>query len=331
LQHVARGADGALFFQWRAARAGAEKFHSAMLPHGGTDTKVWRETCELGRVLGAISEVCDSVVDGVQVAILHDTDARWAAELDSHPSVEVSTIAETRRWHDALWRAGVTADFRQSTDDLSGYPVVIVPVQYLVTDESATALAEFVRAGGHLVMTYFSGIVDVNDHIRLGGYPGAFAEMLGIRIEEFYPLHAGETVPLSRFGAGSVWAELGRTTGAETLAEHTGGPVPGSPAVTRNRYGAGTAYYVGTALDRLSIEGFVAEVLTEAGVTSVLQGLRPGVEAVRRRGEHGSWTFVINHTDTAAEIAIEGHELINDAALGGTLTVAAGGVAVVRA
>ena len=55
LQHVARGADSVMFFQWRASRFGAEKFHSAMLPHAGTDSKVWRDVVELGGVLDSLS------------------------------------------------------------------------------------------------------------------------------------------------------------------------------------------------------------------------------------------------------------------------------------
>ncbi len=34
-QAVARGADAVMFFQWRASRAGAEQYHSAMIGHGG--------------------------------------------------------------------------------------------------------------------------------------------------------------------------------------------------------------------------------------------------------------------------------------------------------
>ena len=75
-------------------------------------------------------------------------------------------------------------------------------------------IAEFVRAGGTAVVTYFSGIVDENDHIRLGGYPGAFAELLGIRIEEFFPLRDGESVQLNAFGSGTLFSELGRSVGA---------------------------------------------------------------------------------------------------------------------
>jgi beta-galactosidase len=330
LQHVARGADGALFFQWRAAKAGAEKFHSALLPHAGTGTKVWREVTELGRILQAIAEIADSVVDGAQVAILHDTDARWASELDSHPSVDASNIPETRRWHDALWRAGVTTDFRQSTDDLSSYRLVIAPVQYLITDEGAANVRRFVESGGHLLVTYFSGIVDVNDHLRLGGYPGAFIDVLGVRVEEFFPLHKGETISLSSYGEGSLWSELGQTTTASVLARYSSGPLTSSPAVTRNFFGDGVAYYVGTALSSGSASALLAEVLADAQIAPVVAGLPAGVEAVRRRGVDGSWTFLINHTDAEVTVPISGYELTAARPANGTLLVGSGGVAVVR-
>jgi beta-galactosidase len=330
LQHVARGADGALFFQWRAAKAGAEKFHSALLPHAGPNTKVFREVVELGRVLTAIGEVAGSTVADAQVAILHDTDARWASELDSHPSVDVSNLDETRAWHAGCYRAGITADFRQSTDDLSSYRLVIAPVQYLVSDAGAANLRRYVESGGTLVVTYFSGIVNENDHIRLGGYPGAFADLLGIRVEEFFPLHAAETVSLNRFGSGAIWSELGQPTTAELLATYQDAPVAGSPAVTRNRAGRGLAYYVGTSLSPDGVSEFLEEVAGQAGVTPAVAQLPAGVEAVTRAAGQQRWTFVINHSPVPAAVALDGTDLITGQQVRDTLTVAAGGVSVVR-
>jgi beta-galactosidase len=330
LQHVARGADGALFFQWRAAKAGAEKFHSALVPHAGPDTKVFTEVVALGRALRAIREVVGSTVTDAQVAILHDTDARWASELDSHPSVDVSTVGETRSWHDVFYRAGITTDFRQSSDDLSAYRLVVAPVQYLATDAGIANLTRYVERGGQLVVTYFSGIVDENDHIRLGGYPGAFADLLGIRIEEFFPLHADEPVRLSQFGSGSIWSELGRSSTAEVLAEYSDGPVAGSPAVTRNRAGDGSAYYVGTSLSREGLADFVALLAADTGLTPAVAGLGAGVEAVTRANGGDRWTFVINHSDAPATVGIAGTDLITGETVRDTLTVAAGGVSVVR-
>jgi beta-galactosidase len=329
LQHIARGADGALFFQWRAAAAGAEKFHSALLPHAGTDTKVWREAVELGRVLTSIAEVAGSRVADARIAIIHDTDARWASELDAHPSVDLDCLAQTRRWHDALYRAGVTTDFRRSTDDLSGYRLVIVPMQYLITDAGAGNIADFVRAGGTAVVTYFSGIVDENDHIRLGGYPGAFAELLGVRIEEFFPLRDAESEQLNAFGSGTLFSALGRSVGASVLAHYTTGPVAGSPAVTRNAFGGGAAYYVGTNLETHGLDELLEGILEEAELVAVVDA-GPDVEVVRRSDGERSWLFVINHSAAEARLTVAGVELISGETVAGTLRVPAGRVAVVR-
>jgi beta-galactosidase len=329
LQHIARGADGALFFQWRAAAAGAEKFHSALLPHAGTDTKVWREAVELGRVLTSIGEVAGSRVADARVAIIHDTDARWASELDAHPSVDLDCLAQTRRWHDALYRAGVTTDFRRSTDDLSGYRLVIVPMQYLITDAGAGNIADFVRAGGTAVVTYFSGIVDENDHIRLGGYPGAFTELLGVRIEEFFPLRDAESEQLNAFGSGTLFSALGRSVGASVLAHYTTGPVAGSPAVTRNAFGGGAAYYVGTNLETHGLDELLEGILEEAELVAVVDA-GPDVEVVRRSDGERSWLFVINHSAAEARLTVAGVELISGDTVAGTLRVPAGRVAVVR-
>jgi beta-galactosidase len=329
LQHVARGADAVLFFQWRAAQAGSEKFHSAMLPHAGTDTKTWREVVQLGAALTSIAEVVGSRVSDARVAIIHDTDARWASQLDAHPTVDTDMMAETRRWHDALYRLAVTTDFRRSTDDLEDYAVVVVPMTYLVTDRAVENLRDYVLAGGHVIVTYFSGVVDENDHVRLGGYPGAFRDLLGIRLEEFYPLGQDESVALSKFGTGTIFSDLGRVTDAEVLAEYSTGATAGSPAITRNAVGAGAAYYVGTSLAPAGINELLGGILSSAGAmpTSVPAS---DVEVVRRSNGSQSWLFVINHSAVEARVPARGVELIGNVPVTGTLVVSAGGVAVVR-
>lgn len=329
LQHVARGADGALFFQWRASRAGAEKFHSGLVPHAGTDSRVWREVVELGAHLERIAEVAGSRVEQPPVALLFDWASWWAAELDSHPSVDVAPLAEARAWHDALWRRHVTTDVVGPDDDLAGYRVVVVPVQYLLTDATADRLRGFVAAGGHVVVTYFSGIVDERDHIRLGGYPGALRELLGVRVEEFAPLAAGTGVELDRFGRGAVWSEYARADDATVLASYAAGSqVAGSPAITRRDAGTGAAWYVGTALRGSGLDRLLDAVLDAAGVEPVADGLPEHVEAVRRRNADGTgYLFLLNHTADDVALDLPGIDLLT----GGELAVLpAGGVAVLR-
>jgi beta-galactosidase len=315
LAHVARGSDGALFFQWRASRRGAEKFHSGMVPHAGEDSRVWREVVALGRDLERLAPVRGSRVVA-DVAMLWDYESWWAVELDSHPSADVTYLDRVRAFHAALWRAGVTVDVVHPEHEWSGYQLVLVPSLYLVSDATAEALEQYVRKGGHAVVSYFSGIVDPDDAIRLGGYPGAFRELLGVRVEEFRPLAAGETVELDDGSVASVWTEDLRLDGAQAVMSH----LDGRPAVTRHEYGDGVAWYAATRLDPAPL---LERVCAEAGVGPVLPGLPAGVEAVRRRGADGDFVFVLNHT--AGAVAVPGEDL-----LGGDGTVPAGGVAVMR-
>lgn len=350
LQHLARGADGTLFFQWRASAAGAEKFHSALLPHAGTDTKVWREVVELGTALSKLGEVAGTVVDPARVAIAYDWNSWWAAELDSHPSVDVSPLAGARQFYSALWRSGVGCDFVHPSAvhpsaGFDGYQVVLVPQLYLLSAENAAALAGFVEAGGTVLVSYFSAIADSDDHVQLGGYPGMLRSLLGVRIEEFFPLLPGQAVSLSSadggpsYGRGTIWSELGRTAGAELIASYADGPVAGSPAVTRNAVGTGAAWYLGTRLDDGALDALLARVLAEAGVAAALladpadaagTALPAGVEVVRRSGDGRSFTFVINHTAEAVELPLPGAELLTGMAVTQSLVVPAGAVRVVR-
>lgn len=326
LQHVARGADGILFFQWRASQAGAEKFHSAMVPHAGTDTRIWREVVELGEVLHRLGEVLGSRSDN-QVALLFDYEAWWACELDSHPSVDVTYLDRLHAVHRALTDLGVGVDVVHPERDLTGYRIVVVPTLYSVTDDAAARVAGAVEAGATALVTYFSGITDEHDHVRPGGYPGAFRDLLGVRVEEFHPLRRGERVTLSDGAVADVWTELLHLDGASAVASYDDGPLPGVPAVTRHQHGAGTAWYLATRLEQPALDALLARVVEEAGVEPVV-ATRPGVEVTRRVGDTASWVFVVNHTDEEAVLDLAGHDLVSDAPMDGR--VAAGGVAVVR-
>jgi beta-galactosidase len=330
LAHVARGSDAVCFFQWRASRAGAEKFHSALVPHAGTATRTWREAVELGAALGRLEEVAGSVVRA-DVAMVVDWDARWAAELDSHPSVDVTYLDRQHSLYRALWDAGVTVDMVRPEADLSRYPLVLVPTLYLTTDAAAANLSRFATAGGTLLVTYWSGIVDEHDHVRLGGYPGAFRDLLGISAEEFVPLRKGETVRLrggELDGAqADVWTERLTATDAEVVSRYADGPVAGLPALTRRTAGQGTAWYLATRVDADGTTALVRRLCREAGVAVED---RPGVEVVRRVGATSSYLFVLNHTDREVTVAADGVDLLSSRSCTGNVTVAAGGVAVVR-
>jgi beta-galactosidase len=326
LAHVARGADAVMFFQWRQSFAGSEKFHSAMVPHGGRDTRVFQEVVGLGSALEKLAPVKGSRVES-RVAIVFDYEAWWAGEIDSKPSVDVKYPDLRRDFHRSLFLRGVSVDFVHPSASLTGYGMVLVCTLYNVTDAAAANIASAARAGATVLVSYFSGIVDEQDHVRLGGYPGAFRDLLGVRVEEFHPLLAGSAVKLSDGSVGKVWSEHVHAAGAEVVSTFTDYPLEGVPALTRRSVGAGWAWYLATFPDREGIDALLDRLLDEAGIAAVATADQ-GVELTRRRNADGrSYVFAINHSRADATVQVAGTELLSGQRFAGT--VPAGAVAVV--
>lgn len=329
LAHVAHGADGVLFFQWRASTAGAEQFHSGMVPHAGADTRQFREVESLGRALGALAEVQGSTVPRARVAILFDTEAAWAFAAGRTPSELVNIVDLPRMVHEVLSARHIAVDVIRPQDGLDGYDLVIVPTLYLARDADAAALAAHAAAGAHVLVSYLSGAVDETNRVRAGGYPGAFRELLGIRTEEFVPLFAGDAVALDDGSTASIWTERLEASDAEVLVRYAEGELAGLPAVTRRAVGAGTASYLSAGIDRDGLARIVLELVDRAGIAPIARA-DAGLEVTRRVGDGGSYLFAINHDAEERAVEVSGRELLGDEPVAGRLVVPAGAVAVVR-
>ena len=329
LTHVARGADGVMFFQWRASTAGAEQFHSAMVPHAGTQTKVFREVEQLGASLRAIAPVLGSVVERGRVAILFDQDAAYAWRSTRKGSQSLEYLDLPLSLHRALVTRGIAVEVIHPHDDLGDFDLVIVPTLFLADSRSAAALAGFVEAGGHALVSYLSGIVDEHNRVITGGYPGAFRDLLGIFVEEFYPLLEGETCTLDNGWSVSAWSELMQVRDADVLATHTSGDLRGVPAMTRSRRGAGTATYLATRPDFDGLLALVDQLVALADITPVAE-FEEGLEIVRRVGDNGSFLFAINHTGAPRTLRAVGTDLLTDVTHAETVVVSPGAVVVLQ-
>ncbi|MCM6761209.1 beta-galactosidase [Rathayibacter sp. ZW T2_19] len=329
LAHIARGADGALFFQWRQSTAGSESFHSAVVPHAGAETKVFREAADFGALLQRISEVRGSLVERARVAILFDEDSAAALRSSRTPSVDLTALDVPLALHRELTRRGVAVDVIPPSSPLGDYELILVPTLFLLADEHASRLQAAAHAGAHVLVTAFSGIVTPENRVREGGYPGALRDLLGVRFEEVFPLQPDETVTLDNGWTGTIWSELGAAPAADVLARYVGGELDGRPAMTRRTIGSGTAAYLSTHLTPASLTELVGDMLDLAHITPVTPG-QEGVERVRRRTEERSWLFAINHSAEPLTVTGRGVDLVTGARVDGVLELAGGAVAVIR-
>ena len=353
LTHVARGADGALYFQWRAAAAGTERFHSAMLPHAGTDSRRWQEVVSLGEELVRLSTITGTRLIA-KTAILLDWPAWWAANQDSLPSQDARALDLLADWHDALYRNGITCDFAHPRADLSGYDVVLVPALHLSGDELGSTLQAVVDRGGSVVVGFFSGIADEHNRVRTGGYPALLRGLLGITVEEFSPLPADEVVGLlvtddarsvagpPMASSGSVWTELIRVddpASTQAAFHFDDGVFTGEPAITVRRPTGddqagppGSAWYLGTRPDPDTLAQVLLSACDAAGVRGLLPYLPPEVDRTLRVRDAERFLFLINHSgaDVPLEVRPGGAPLGTAVTAGRPDLVPAKGVLILR-
>jgi beta-galactosidase len=322
-QAVAHGADAVLFFQMRAGRGASEKYHGAVIGHAGRDdTRVFREVAELGAELARAG---DAVLGGrtpARVAILFDWDSWWALELSDGPSRLVRYQEVVRAYHRAVWAVvGAGVDVVPVTADLAGYDVVVAPVLHMVKGDLAGRLEEVARRGGTVLTTFLSGRVDEDDNAFLADVPGPLADLMGIRVDEWDARPAGVVNPVD-FGdlraEGSLVFEIVIPRGAATVATYRDDFYAGTPAVTRNVFGAGEGWYVATALDQTGVDRVVRQVLDRHALRGPYAGV-PGLEAAERVTPDGRRvTFLLHHGDSPVEVRAhaDAQNLLTGAAMG---------------
>ncbi|HEX4400188.1 MAG TPA: beta-galactosidase [Galbitalea sp.] len=293
-QAIARGANGIMFFQWRQSIFGSEKFHSAMLPHQGPNSRIFLEVEALGKELALLPTVKEERSDA-SVAIILDWDAWWALEQPGNPAT-IDYLANVRTWYDEFYRRNIRVDFVRAGSELARYSLVIVPHLFCASDDIARGLADYASKGGTMVVTYQSFILDDNLHIGEAGYLGPLSTVLGVCIEEFAPLALPDSTlslsgPLVALGSATSWAEVIRVEGAEVLASFVDGDLSGRAAITRKSTGSGSAIYVATQLAQETMAIFVDELLTNRDVEPDAWQIDDEVETVRR----GTTIFTIDH------------------------------------
>ncbi|WP_102127475.1 beta-galactosidase [Deinococcus planocerae] len=332
---LARGADGIMFFQWRASKAGAEKFHSGLVQHVGPErSRVWREVRDFGAELRGLAELGGARVPA-RVAVMFDWNNWWALELDSKPAA-LKLLPLVRKWYAALRQLGQNVDFVHPDADLGGYDVLVLPNQYLLAAGAAQSLRAYVRGGGTVVVGFFSGIVDEHEHVGLGGYPALLRDVLGLWVEEWAVLGHGETNGVCFAGTGERhdvenWCEVIHPQGAEVLATFERDFYRGGPAVTRHAFGAGRAYYVGTDLPGEGVRDVLRRALTAAGVPTTLVPSTLSVSVSAVEGGHLLHLLNVHPTQaTVLGVPAGAVDALSGEDVGGAVTLEPYGVRLLR-
>lgn len=310
LQAVAHGSDSVLYFQWRKSRGSDEKFHGAVVDHVGHEhTRVFGDVREVGQTLAKIEEVLGTM-PRVKVCLLMDVENDWALHSMQGFQKSGKKYYETCfAFYKELWRRGIDVDIVDAHRDLRGYALVIAPMLYMVSKETADILETFVRDGGTLLAGYMLGSVNENDLCYLGGFPcGKLQDVFGVWAEEIDTLYPDESNEVlcgdKRYRVVDYCERLHPRGDAKVLATYANDFYAGEPAAVVNDYGKGKAYYIGARDDGAWKQDLLTEVLDACGIAGNLPELPCGVTAHARYDGDTRYLFVENYNEHAVEVDV---------------------------
>lgn len=312
IEAVAHGADSGQYFQLRQSRGSCEKFHSAVISNTGTEnTRTFREVTDIGAVLEQLSDRVYGSGTPAETAILFDTENKWALDKCQGPrNIGLDYFGNIRRNYSYFWKNGINVDIIDSTFDLSGYKLVIAPMLYLFRDGIQEKLRRFVRDGGTLVTTCFTGVVNDTDLSFLGEATGdKLSDVLGLWVEEvdsLYDCESNRTTWNGKSYSLKELCEICHPTTCETLAVYETDFYAGKPVLTKNQFGKGVAYHVSASADTDFFHALNAKLAAACDLTYAIRTAVPdGVSLTWRQSDTEKLIFVQNFGDSAAAVQLD--------------------------
>ncbi len=306
MQCVAHGADTIVFFRWRSCAASTEQYWHGILPHNGVPGRYHREISALMQKYGPLLKEVRGGMPHADVAILRSYEQEYAIDIQPHHP-DHRYMQHLAVYYKALHRMNVPVDFVGEHHDLSRYRLLIAPLQFLMTPEWAAKLHAYVEAGGHLLLTWRSGVRTASNlsHTE-DAVPALVNDLCGLTVAEYDCLRDTEGLvewdgiqyPCRYF------ADVVETTAAEPLATYAREFYAGTPAITRSTFGRGQVWYVGTTPGEALAAKLAQTLCADAGITPLMETPH-GVEAVRRVTEDGrAYLFLLNHNADAREVSL---------------------------
>ncbi len=350
--HIANGADMVEYWHWASIPSGQETYWKGILSHDFEPNRAYREVSRTGHELQKIGPQLVGMQLKNKVAILWSRDSlnaikfmpftssgpQWSFE---PPVAGYASLVQ--QIHDALYSLNMGCDcvFPEDTD-FSQYKLLIVPALYISDDALLERISDYVKNGGHVVMTFKSGFANENSAVRWVRAPGPLRNAAGFSYQEFSNLEHPLALKGDPFHVGGkenqvkYWAEFLMPEHAKALAFYDDPFFGRWPAITEYRYGKGSLLYEGTYLSNGLQRAILLDALQQAGLTGPDQQLPKEIHVVSGTDRIGKRLhYYFNYSGSNATFTYPysaGEDLLTDEAIAHSqqITLKPWGVAIVE-
>ena len=300
-QGMAHGCEGLMYFRYRGATKGAEQFCYGILDADNVPRRRFFEVQNFFREVRPYEQALSAPVHS-DVAILYDFDALASFRIQQQ-SILLDCETEMKRLHSALFRTGQSVDIIPASRDFSHYKLVLVPNLIITDPHVAARLKAYVAGGGVAVVTYRTAVKDRDNNLVFGKtIPVDLGDLLGLYVEETESVQEYDCIPLAGekgSGTAGIFRDMVVPQGAQVLWRYDDPFYRSYAAITRNTYGQGAAYYLGTTPNQAILDRVLCQAMEEVGLERL--DLPEGVESAVRGEGDSRVRILLNHNDVSVQ------------------------------
>lgn len=317
--HIASGADAVMYWHWHSIHHSFETYWKGLLSHDMQPNPTYDEAGVIGREFAEHGEQIGHLTKRNRVAIMVSNESltalNWMGIETGFPRAYMPSIGynDVLRWvYDAFYRLNVEVDFVSVDDDnLGRYSLIATPALYTVPESTLERLRDYVDAGGTLIGTFRSAVTNEYVGVYDDALPHLLSPVFGVHYNQYTPPEDARVVAGADLAGAPAESpaeailELLTATSADTLATVEHAAWGGHAAITRNSYGAGTAYYLATKTSNDTLAAVIGDALRQVGIADWRTELAGTVTARAGLNRAGNTvTYLLNYSGSPVSIAL---------------------------
>lgn len=300
LQEMAQGASGISFFSFRTFPAAHEHVMVGVLDDDNVPRRRFFEAQQVAKELAQLKKITGQTLPVSQVAVIRDFKNDWAFE-DGRFAMDFRYMREIFKYYRSLRNASITTNIISSNDSFDNYKLIVVPSMVLMNDDVANRIKTAARNGATVLITCMTGLR--NDDVKSFGriLNTSVEELAGIEMEEQHALIGLETTKLklendtNAYSCG-LWHDVFKLKTATAIGNYDSRFFKGKPVLTKNNYGKGTVYYIGSVVDENLASKMVKLALNISNIKPLIVSKNELVEITEVANEKGKFVYVINYS-----------------------------------
>lgn len=192
LAHIASGASLLGYWHWHSIHNSFETYWKGLLSYDFKENAVFKEACLLGASIEKLEKHLVGFHKKNKCCLVVSNEALSAIDVFPYKGPSLNTQHfdfhqyndVVRAYYDALYENNIESDIRCIDDDkIFDYELLVLPLIYCLSDERLLKIREYIKHGGHVLLSFKSFVTDENLKVRTTSQPALIDDLLGASYE----------------------------------------------------------------------------------------------------------------------------------------------------